>query len=285
MNRYQLSEAHVLGDSKYTLVRSDNSDQRPWLAKSPICPLLQQHNMAHVEIFWANHPFEVTRVALSGTYMLACFEGQGQVLVDGVWRTLKAGQACLQPPFMLNALKCVKKSAWGFCGVRYLESKKSVPIISEKSPVLGEFDYAPLKAAITGLHAEAIGSNVPSALSKWIELIQHYVLQFAQPHHFDQRLWSLWTKIEQKLDHKWTLYELALLAHLSEEHLRRLCRKHHGRSPMQHVTFLRMRRAMELLGSTDQKIEAIARSVGYESPYSFSNVFHQWVRLRPSECR
>jgi len=284
-SRITLHEAHVLGESNYLLVRSDDSDKRAWLVNSPICPLLSQYNIAHAEVIWARYPFEVTRTDLSGTYMVACFEGEGSVLVDGNWRKLRAGQACLQPPFMLNSLKCIKGKSWGFCGIRYIESPETIPIITEKSPVLGSYNHVPLKGTIQGLHAETTGANSPIAQSKWIELIHHYVIQFAQPHHYDDRLWKLWTKIEKRLDYKWTLYELALLSHLSEEHLRRLCRKHHGRSPMQHLTFLRMQRAMNLLGSTDDKMDTIARAVGYDTQYSFSNVFKKWVGLRPSECR
>ena len=284
-NRKELYEAHILGKSDYLLVRSDDSDERSWLRATPVCPILANHHIAHVGIMRARHPFEVTRTNLSGTYMMACFEGEGEVLVDGNWQSLVAGQACLQPPFVLNSLKCVKGRPWSFCWVRYLESREFIPIITEKSPVLGDYDHVPMQAAIQGLDAEVRGSDVPSAVGRWIDLIHHYVLHFAQPHHYDDRLWKLWAKVEQLLERKWTLCELALLAHVSEEHLRRLCRKHHGRSPMQHLTFLRMQRAIDLLGSTDDKIETIARAVGYDFPYSFSNVFKKWVGLRPSDCR
>ncbi len=216
---------------------------------------------------------------------MACFEGEGEVLVDGNWKILRSGQACLQPPFALNSLRCIEGKCWNFCWVRYLESREVVPIVTEKSPVLGAFDHAALKAAVRGLHAEVSGSNSPSALANWIGLIHHYVIEFAQPHHFDGRLWKLWSKVEKQLQRKWTLYELALISHMSEEHLRRLCRRFHGRSPMQHVTYLRMRRALELLESTNDKVETIAHCVGYETIYSFSNVFKKWIGKRPSECR
>jgi len=39
--------------------------------------------------------------------MLACFEGEGVVLVDGGWKRIRKGQACLLPPFVMNALKCL----------------------------------------------------------------------------------------------------------------------------------------------------------------------------------
>jgi AraC-like DNA-binding protein len=72
---------------------------------------------------------------------------------------------------------------------------------------------------------------------------------------------------------------------MSPEHLRRLCKKELGRSPIQHLTFLRMKHARYLLGTTDDKVEVIAHAVGYESPFTFSNTFKKWVGWRPSELR
>jgi phosphate butyryltransferase len=41
----------------------------------------------------ASHPFRVSRINPNGAYMMACMEGRGQVLVDGRWESLVAGQA------------------------------------------------------------------------------------------------------------------------------------------------------------------------------------------------
>jgi len=79
------------------------------------------------------------------------------------------------------------------------------------------------------------------------------------------------------------LERLARLAHMSTEHLRRLCRRQLGRSPMHQVIFLRMRRAAELLATTDEKVETIAAAVGYQNPFAFSNTFKKWTGWRPSE--
>ncbi|MCC6231431.1 MAG: helix-turn-helix transcriptional regulator, partial [Verrucomicrobiales bacterium] len=81
----------------------------------------------------------------------------------------------------------------------------------------------------------------------------------------------------------WTLDDVARLAHMSGEHLRRICQRELGRSPMQHITFLRMRRAAELLASTQLKVEVVATEVGYQNPFVFSNTFKKWTGWRPSE--
>jgi AraC-like DNA-binding protein len=115
--------------------------------------------------------------------------------------------------------------------------------------------------------------------------VHQYALRFAQPHDSDDRLWRLWNRVEPELERKWSLFELSEIAHVSEEHLRRLCRKRYGRSPMQHLTFLRIQRAKNLLSSTDEKIETIARLVGYENPFTFSSLFKKWVGWSPSRYR
>ena len=78
---------------------------------------------------------------------------------------------------------------------------------------------------------------------------------------------------------------LAGIAHVSEEHLRRLCRKELGRSPMQHLTFLRLRQARHLLATTPDKIESVATAVGFKNMFGFSNTFKAWIGIRPSDFR
>lgn len=260
-------------------------DDRDWLRQGPICPLLAQHHIAHAGLMQAMPPFEIVRNHLSGTFLLACYEGEGTVLADEGWKRIHAGQACIQPPFVRNALKCLPGQSWKFAWVRYRESPETTPIVSSISPVIGDFDPTPLKAAIEGLNAEAKDGKNPAAMQQWSQLIHHYVLRFAQPHRGDRRLWRVWQDIEADLARDWTLQDLAALAYMSEEHLRRICRKEIGRTPMQHVTFLRIQRARYLLSTSEDKVEVIARAVGFESVYTFSNTFKKWTGWRPSEHR
>ena len=72
----------IHGSSSYKVVRSDDSDAREWLSNSPICSLLTQHHIAHVGLLRARYPFEIKREFQSGSFMMACFEGEGKVMVD-----------------------------------------------------------------------------------------------------------------------------------------------------------------------------------------------------------
>jgi AraC-like DNA-binding protein len=267
------------------IVRSDPTDARDWLRGQPVCPILGEHHIAHVEILEARQPFEMIRPDQSGTCMLACVSGAGSVRVEGQWQRLETGHACLLPPFVTNGLRADGPDVWKLCTVRYHESREVRPILSQDTPVLGTYDPLPLMMAIQGLHAESTGSSSPGLMLRWTELIHTYVLRFAQPHLSDSRLWKLWEAVSRALDHPWTLDALADTAFLSREHLRRLCHSELGRTPMQQVTFLRMREARRLLTTTDEKVESITRQVGYTNPNTFSNTFQKWMGCRPSEIR
>lgn len=279
-------ETHVLGRrTRQFGVRVDLLDPRDWLAAFPSCALLNQHQIAHVGVCRAEAPYRIVRNRQSGSYFLACVRGEGRLLIDGRWQRCGAGTACLLPPRILNAFHAVPGTGWEFCWVRYQQPPRQRPVATSASPVLARFDPEPLRAAITGLYHECRSSAAPAQMHHWVELIQSYVMRFAQPLQSDHRLWQLWEQVGRELALKWTLQALARAGHLSAEHLRRLCKLQLGRSPMQQVTFLRMQRAGELLATTDQKIEVIAAQVGYANPYVFSTTFKRWIGWRPSEFR
>lgn len=280
----QLSETHLLGpQTRQWVVRARTADTRAWLQDAPVCPALTQHQIAHLGVCHAVAPYRIVRTKQSGTYFLACFGGRGRLLVEGRWQVCAAGTACLLPPHILNAFYAEPGAPWEFAWVRYEQPTEQRPIAGASSPVLAKFDPEPVRHAVLGLHHEAKGAAVPAQMQLWTDLLHAYVLRFARPWQVEDRLWLVWESVAAHLDEEWTLERLARLAHMSTEHLRRLCRRQLGRSPMHQVIFLRMRRAAELLSTTNEKVESIAAAVGYQNPFAFSNTFKKWTGWRPSE--
>ncbi|MFK7849985.1 MAG: helix-turn-helix domain-containing protein [Akkermansiaceae bacterium] len=279
------SDIEILGKDTHVLAICGNRKGLPkWLEDSPVCDLLRTHGIKHTGIMDAAPPYEILRVNQSGTFMMACLDGEGVVSVDGNWKPITAGQACLLPPFVKNSLKCLPGHRWRFAWVRYDESPETKPIVSSVSPVIGKFDGQGLKCAIEGLHAEA-QKGTPAANLHWSALVNHYVIRFAEPTDLDERLWKLWNEVEKNPARDWTLDQLATIACLSPEHLRRLCVKEIGRSPMRHLSFIRLKHAVRLLTNTEEKIETIAKAVGFASIHSFSKSFSSWFGKRPSDFR
>ncbi len=79
--------------------------------------------------------------------------------------------------------------------------------------------------------------------------------------------------------------ELAELCHCSLRHFNRLFREFFGEPPRVKRTELRLLRAGQLLASTDEKVNEIARDTGFRSVSFFNSLFKRRFGLSPSEFR
>ncbi|MEQ1858349.1 MAG: AraC family transcriptional regulator [Chthoniobacteraceae bacterium] len=274
-----------LSESTERVVRASEADARDWLADAPVCASLARHGIVHVGVAVVTHPYSVKRPDLSGTFVMACTHGEGRVWLESEWRPMRAGMACLAPPHAFHAYRAVPRKAWRIAWVRYQEPDGTLPIVNARAPVLAAFDGAPLTAAIEGLHAEASGTASPAAIQMWTDLIQHYARTFAAPWRTDDRLREVWQAVMQNLAADWSLAKLAAQSGMSAKHFRRLCQQSLGRTPVQHVAWLRLQCAATLLTTTQDKVEAIARAVGYASLFTFSHNFKRFTGCRPSDYR
>jgi AraC-like DNA-binding protein len=227
----------------------------------------------------------VVRPDPTTTYFLAGIAGTGRVLINGRWQTCKPGYAVLLPAQTEYAFESIPGTPWRFCWVCYSRPIDQRPLAGPESPIMARFEPLPLQSAIEGLVHECNGPGQPGLIQEWTDLAHAYVSRFTQSEEPVDALCPLWERLLNQLSDHWTLSRLAREAGYSSEHLRRLCRARLGRSPMKQVTYLRFRRAAELLTTTDQTIESIAREVGYQNPFVFSNAFTKWIGWRPSEYR
>ena len=233
----------------------------------------------------AHSGFRFVRLQPTMSQVLVCYAGRGRVLVEGTWQSCGVGQAYLSPPQVTHAYEALPRQPWGVCWVVYEEPGIVKPVVDASAPVRVNMDPRPLRGAIEGLYLESIGAGEVSLMLHWVELVQLLVNRILQPYRTDDRLWRLWAQVDADVARSWTLEELARKACLSAEHLRRLTRRQLGRSPMEHVTWLRMRKAAALLASSPHKVETIGRSVGYENPFAFSTAFKRCMGKSPSGYR
>jgi AraC-like DNA-binding protein len=268
-----------------TVVSAEVSDPRPWVREGVRCAELSHFEITHVGMAAMLPPYQVVRRDQSGAFFMACLDGQGEVLVDGRWRKLMAGQACLLPAGLRNSFRIGRSRRWSFCWVRFSSGVKSRTIFRASSPVLAAFDGAPLQAAILGLRAELQGEGLSRRNYQWIELIHDYVKAFAGSFRGDARVQRLWDVVNQRLDHPWDAKALVRESHLSFEHLRRLCLREIGRTPMSHLTHLRIQQAVRLISETDEKLTEIARRVGFANGNSFAAAFKKCTGHPPSQFR
>ena len=85
--------------------------------------------------------------------------------------------------------------------------------------------------------------------------------------------------------HPISLEKIAREIHITEKYMYRLFIEKLGISAQQYVVNIRMKKAMELLSSTDLSIKEVAASVGYSSTPSFSKTFSLHFGTPPSSVR
>ncbi len=269
-----LSEAHIVGD-----------DTVQWIVRAGDCPALANRHISHVGVGDAAVPYRISRLRLSGAYVHACLGGEGRMLLDGRWRPMRSGMMSFAPAHTLHAFHAVARSRWQYCWLRYLP-RAPRSVVGTMAPVMAAFEAEPLKHAILGVYSEVFrGDAGPGNCVLWIDSIERYIARFADPWRGDQRIVAVLDGIEETLDRRWTLKAMADIAHVSPEHLRRICRRAFGRSPMQQLTHLRMQHAAHLLATSETSIEGIARTVGYQNPFAFSKTFKRMTGISPSGFR
>lgn len=216
---------------------------------------------------------------------MATLEGEGRVLLEGHWQKVTAGTMCLAPPRVLNALVASGERFWKFAWVRYDEPSWVSPLVGAVSPLHVRAGAEEFGQVLHGLRREWEGERDRAQMHHWISLLQGLALRVARPWHSDSRVGQLWDVVANDLAYDWKLSSLATRCKVSAEHLRRLCRREFGRTPMEHVTYMRIRRAQGLLETADHKLNHIAASVGYHSSDVLTRAFVRHVGVPPSHYR
>lgn len=264
-----LRETHTIG-----------SDTREQIVSAALCPALLPHAISLAGLTEAGSGFQFTRPNPVWGQLLACTRGFGWVWIDPVWERCAAGQVYVTPPRVLHAYRAEAQTPWSLCWVQ-----SSAEWLSGDCPALLSADPGPLSDAITGLHREAMRAPDLALLTPWAFLVHTYARRLTNPGGGDPRLRRLWDTVSSDLAVPWTVEMLAGLINVSPEHLRRLCHLHLAVSPMRYVSALRMRRAAALLASEAYTVEAVARLVGYDNPYTFSTAFKRQMGAPPSAYR
>ncbi|MEI6871229.1 MAG: AraC family transcriptional regulator [Verrucomicrobiota bacterium] len=260
-------------------------DTKAKLLRGNACALLQQQRIAHIGWTETGAPFQQVRLQPSGSYIQVCIAGEGRIMLDGRWQASCPGMAALAPPRVLNAFEAIPGKRWHFCWVRFSEPMGTKSVVNATSPVIVQCNPAILYSAIQGLQAECEGAADPRFIIHWVELITGEVQRLAQPWQKNERLGGLWKQVEDTLSQDWTCDKLATRAGYSSEHLRRICLRELGRTPMQQVTYMRVHKAAETLLSGNLKLAEAAHEVGYSDAFVLSKLFKKWMGCSPSDYR
>ena len=219
------------------------------------------------------------------THIQITVTGNALALVDNVWVKLPSNTAYVMP--------CGAKWAWRYSS----DSNERWNVVYVR--LLPEFNLALLKGrreafilrdripsdlvwAFQRLYREQLLKSRPAVSSLLSQMLAYFSREILDEGTHINQLPELWVRVSSDLSYPWTLERLSAIARMSEEKLRQYCRKETGRSPMGQVTFLRMRRAMEMIEQSIYNMQEIGVQVGYENPFSFSRAFKHFYGKSPT---
>ena len=263
-------------------------DCREWIIGQERFPQLINHHILCIGDSTLLPPYNIAKRCPPFSLIVACYEGCGLFHDLKEKRTIEWGPnqvlICPKGSPCSYGMRDSEKKPWKLAWVLYVDPE-TVPITNFKDARLINSECEAFVKTIQLLNTESTSSADSEAIQSLISLTHHYMRQLCGTTGIDNRLTRLWKRVEGNLNYPWTNAEIAREANLSIEHLRRLCLKHHGRSPMKHLHHLRMLQACTWLKSGNWTIESIAYRLGFSTVYSFSNSFKRWSSVSPGEFR
>lgn len=92
-------------------------------------------------------------------------------------------------------------------------------------------------------------------------------------------------QVHDRIDHAWTVAEMAKLAHMSANRFAVLYRKIYEVSPIEDLIQVRINRAQWLLRNRQAEIAAVAEECGFRNLFHFNRIFHRRVGTPPGRFR
>ena len=268
-----LRETHIVGP-----------DCVEWVVSPERVPQLRRGRFAWIGHSELRPPYRMVRLPSAFAHIVACTAGEGRTLIDGEMRAWRKGQVLLAPSGANHAFEIAGDGPWHIFWV-FANDREGPPLVNADGPLLIDADVADFADTVRMMTREAFGEADPASLQAWVSLLQTHTIRLTAGPRLDTRLTRMWRDVEVDLAHPWNITQLARLAAVSEEHLRRLCRRYYRSTPAAYLTRLRMHRASVLLRATNVTVETVAEQVGFGSVHAFSTAFKRWSGKSPGLYR
>jgi len=156
-----------------------------------------------------------------------------------------------------------------------------------KDYILKPIDYEELEGLLTQFVEEYQNRQNKEIIGKLVEKTQE-IKKYGGETEGDsneERLEVVKRYIEEHIQEKITVGDLANLIHINEQHLMRIFKRETGQSVVEYITERRIIIASNLLKDTEYSVNFIADCVGCENYSYFTKLFKRFTGFTPREYR
>lgn len=257
-------------------------------------PLVRRLYLTDVGFFpCAEHHYREREDGIDEYIFIFCTEGRGTIIVAGKEYTLHENEAFCIPRFRGHRYFASEDDPWSILWVHFkgedtcyfpIEDCQVVAFTTQHATNRMHFLFDLLFRVLEGNYT----------LGNFIYISQVLSLILAETYHREKsnstleqnkHVTNVVKYMYGHLDENLTLDQIVEEFDLSKSYLNAVFQKYTQHAPMDFFINLKMKRACELLRSTDTYVYEVAQRLGYSDPYYFSRIFKRVVGMSPSEYK
>lgn len=225
--------------------------------------------------------------------MIFTYQGLGQTIEDGKPKEIKPGTLFVTKAGQPQYYK-IKDNTWNFLWFWVADTHEWEVIRKQnilrpakfKDELLWVFNHLRIEHSKISFSSKMIIQCLCDLLLQYLREEIHIEMDLYQQEILE-KLNALVQKIYADIKYPWdvkTLSEESGL-YLSKSHFIKIFIENMGLTPMRMVTKIRMEIAANLLKNTTDNLSKIAYTIGYNTPYAFSDAFKRWFGVSPKQYR
>lgn len=277
--------------------------QRAIVLPKPIIKVCEQHplikNLYITDIGFypkARFHYREREKGINQNILIYCVDGFGWAEIDNKRFEIKLGEFLIIPQNLQHRYGADEQSPWSILWVHFKGD-----CASNFVDLLANYDERFSSSVSYTKKRIELFDNIYETLANGYSVdnifftntqFWSYLSSFCYPHLYNLPQKDLAGPVEitieymqNRIQEKITLTELASNIHFSPSHFSALFKKKTGYSPLDYFMHLKIQKACQYLEFTDMHVKELGYLLGFNDPFYFSRLFSKYMGMSPLEYR
>ena len=213
-------------------------------------------------------------------------EGKGEIMLDGKWQTVSAGQIYILRSSEEHRYRSNAKDPYKKIWVNYVADYLA-PLLDAYGLTSGIYESENAKAYFDQLleltKSATVSKNTHFSIAECVHRIIHAVATERLAEKTDE--YRIREALNASVYEKLSLEDLAAKLHISKSNVIRVFKKSYGVTPYEYLLTLKIATAKLLLRDTKMTVKEISDRLHISDEHYFSSLFLARVGMRPKDYR